>query len=218
MTHRGRLPATLPPIHEQHPIHRTALRALQARPPVPPAARCDVPAKPASGLIPGRAARGRPAAAARGRRDRPDPPLHQPVRAEHVDRHELLPARVVHHEVQPEAARAARRAARRSPTCTRSRTTTPRQGMLELLYEMQEFLARDRRAAGGVAPAGRRGPGRADRPVRRRRVLPRQGADAPPKVLVPDSAHGTNPASAALAGFEPSPSRATPRGWSISTT
>ena len=76
------------------------------------------------------------------------------------------------------------------------------QGMLELLYEMQQFLAEIsglpavslQPAAGAqgelaalfVAAAYFRDTGQ----TRRR------------KVLVPDSAHGTNPASAALAGFD----------------
>ena len=38
--------------------------------------------------------------------------------------------------------------------------------------------------------------------LRRRRLLPRPAASSARKVLIPDSAHGTNPASAAMAGFE----------------
>ena len=38
--------------------------------------------------------------------------------------------------------------------------------------------------------------------LRRRRLLPRQGRARDASVLIPDSAHGTNPASAAIAGFE----------------
>lgn len=76
------------------------------------------------------------------------------------------------------------------------------QGILELLYEMQQYLAEIsglpavslQPAAGAqgeltallVAAAYFRDTGQADRR----------------KVLVPDSAHGTNPASAALAGFD----------------
>src|SRR5205085_10681955 len=75
-------------------------------------------------------------------------------------------------------------------------------GMLQLLFEMQQFLAEIsgldavslQPAAGAqgeltalfVAPAYFRDKGQTHRR----------------KVLVPDSAHGTNPASAALAGFE----------------
>ncbi|MCX7699565.1 MAG: aminomethyl-transferring glycine dehydrogenase subunit GcvPB [Gemmataceae bacterium] len=76
------------------------------------------------------------------------------------------------------------------------------QGMLELLYEMQEFLAEiSGLPAVSLQPAaGAQGELTAlyvaaayfrdiNQPQRKR-------------VLVPDSAHGTNPASAALAGFE----------------
>ena len=38
------------------------------------------------------------------------------------------------------------------------------------------------------------------------------------KVLVPDSAHGTNPASAALAGFDTVTIKSGPTGWSTWTT
>ena len=47
---------------------------------------CDVPTADGDAAA-GRRSRRRPAAAAGGRRDRPGPPLHQPVDAEHVDRH-----------------------------------------------------------------------------------------------------------------------------------
>ena len=62
-------------------------------------------------------------------------------------RHELLSARLVHDEVQPEAERAARRACRASPTCIRYQDEATLQGMLAMLYELQEYPRRDRRAA-----------------------------------------------------------------------
>src|SRR5437868_5228479 len=76
------------------------------------------------------------------------------------------------------------------------------QGMLELLYEMQQFLAEiSGLPAVSLQPAaGAQGELTAlyvaaayfrDKDQTHRR-----------KVLVPDSAHGTNPASASLAGFE----------------
>src|SRR5437764_6656688 len=76
------------------------------------------------------------------------------------------------------------------------------QGMLELLFEMQQFLAEiSGLPAVSLQPAaGAQGELTAlfvaaayfrDKGETRRR-----------KVLVPDSAHGTNPASAALAGFD----------------
>jgi glycine dehydrogenase subunit 2 len=86
------------------------------------------------------------------------------------------------------------------------------QGMLQLLYEMQEFLAEIsglpavslQPAAGAqgeltalyVAAAYFRDRGEAKRK----------------RVLVPDSSHGTNPASAALAGFETVTVKGTPEG------
>ncbi len=86
------------------------------------------------------------------------------------------------------------------------------QGMLELLYELQQMLAEIaglpavslQPAAGAhgeltsllVASAYFR-----DRGVRRG------------KVLAPDSAHGTNPASAAVAGFEAVSVKSTPQGF-----
>src|SRR5207245_3630358 len=86
------------------------------------------------------------------------------------------------------------------------------QGMLYVLYEMQEILAEIsglpavslQPAAGAqgeltalyVAAAYFRDRGEAKRK----------------RVLVPDSAHGTNPASAALAGFETLTVKSTPEG------
>ncbi len=86
------------------------------------------------------------------------------------------------------------------------------QGMLKLLYELQGMLAE----IGGLdatslqAAAGAQGEMTAlfvaaayfrDRGQRRT------------KVLIPDSAHGTNPASAAMAGFESVTVKSTPQGF-----
>ena len=59
-----------------------------------------------------RAAPGRAAAAPRGRRAGDRPPLQPPVEAQLRPRHGLLPARLVHDEAQPQAARTRRRAPR----------------------------------------------------------------------------------------------------------
>ena len=92
------------------------------------------------------------------------------------------------------------------------------QGMLALLHQCQHNLGGDCRAAGRLAPAGRRGARRDDRPAGGRRLFPRPGRETARTVLIPDSAHGTNPASAAMAGFKVGPqSRAPPRASSIST-
>ena len=188
--------------HGQTAIDGTALRDQPSRPALPPAAGVRRAGRAGRDLLPARPGR-RAAAAAGGGRDRPGPPLHQPVDAEHVDRHELLPARVVHDEVQPQAERAARRAAGlRRPASAPGRRHHAR-ACSNCSTRCSSILAEIAGPAGRVAAAGRRGPGRADRPARRRRLLPRQAArSAPRKVLIPDSAHGTNPASAAIAGFE----------------
>ena len=116
-------------------------------------------------------------------------------------RHRLLPARLVHDEAQPEAARARRRAARQ-------RAPAPAAGP----------RARAGRAAADVGAAGRAGRDR--RPAARlaAAVAPARTASSPAccspapttrtaastrtKVLTPDTAHGTNPATVTMAGYE----------------
>ncbi len=69
----------------------------------------------------------RPGPAAGDLRARDRPPLQRAVEEELRPRHRLLPARVVHDEAQPEAARAGRGAARATPGCTRRRSpSSPR--------------------------------------------------------------------------------------------
>ena len=61
---------------------------------------------------------------------------------------------------------------------------------------------RDLRDAGGHPPAGRRRPGRADRhPDDPGATTGRAGEADRDEVLVPDSSHGTNPATASMAGY-----------------
>ncbi|HEY2841226.1 MAG TPA: aminomethyl-transferring glycine dehydrogenase subunit GcvPB [Pirellulales bacterium] len=86
------------------------------------------------------------------------------------------------------------------------------QGMLELLYELQQMLAE---IAGlpavSLAPAaGAHGEMTA--------LLAASGyfherGEKRGKVLAPDSAHGTNPASASVAGFESESVKSTPQGY-----
>ena len=89
-----------------------ALRASQAR------TRQRQGAAPAQGRArphAGRAAADVAARPARARRARGRPPLRQPVAAQLRGRHGLLPARLVHHEVQPQGQRVGRAAARLRP-------------------------------------------------------------------------------------------------------
>src|SRR5262249_33929073 len=86
------------------------------------------------------------------------------------------------------------------------------QGMLELLWQLQEILAEIARLdAVPLRPsAGARGD------LAALLVPPAsfraRGEGGRPRVLTPDSAHGTNPASAALAGFDAVTIKSTARG------
>ena len=76
------------------------------------------------------------------------------------------------------------------------------QGALQLMCELQEMLGEISGFRRGRVAAGGRRAGRADRlPVIRAWHLSR-GDTGRTKILVPDSAHGTNPATAVMAGFQ----------------
>ena len=140
-----------------------------------PASRCSRPA--ARRADPGRAPRRVAPAAAGAGRARHRPALHEPLDAEHVDRHEFLSARFVYDEVQPEAERAARRAAGPGGAASLpGRGDAP--GDARDPLRAAGDPRRDRRPARGQPPAGGRGAGRADGAARRRGLLPRPGREA----------------------------------------
>lgn len=86
------------------------------------------------------------------------------------------------------------------------------QGMLELLYEMQEYLAEiSGLPAVSLQPAAG-AQGELAALFVAAAYFRDKGETQRKKVLVPDSAHGTNPASAALAGFEAVTVKSTPDG------
>ena len=202
----------------KYSIDRTAVRTEPPRPPLPSSCR-RATCRPTHETAAGVGARRRAAAACRKSAEI-DLVRHfvNLSHAEHVDRHEFLSARLVHDEVQPEAARTARRHCPASPTCIRSRPTNRCQGMLEMLCEMQNILAEIAGLDAVLAAAGRRRPGRIDRPARRRRLLPRHGRDSARASSSPTAPTApTRPAPPSPAS-RPSPSRATPAASSISTT
>ena len=161
---------------------------------------CDVPAD-ADACCRATPSPPTPPPLAGSRRDRPGPPFRQPLDAEHVDRHQFLSAGVVYHEVQPQAARTPGRPARHGQpasaagrrvvpgharTCSgRCRTSSPRSPACDAVSLQPAAGAQGELTALLVAAAYFR-----DRGEQRTRVL------------IPDSAHGTNPASAAIAGFD----------------
>src|SRR5262249_35920303 len=76
------------------------------------------------------------------------------------------------------------------------------QGMLQLLYEMQQYLAETSgRDAVSLQPAAG-AQGELTALLVAAAYFRDRGETQRRRVLIPDSAHGTNPASAALAGFE----------------
>ena len=162
-----------------------------------------IPHPPADALdrIPAAARRATPPGAARAERARGRPPLRQPVAAQLRGRHGLLPARLVHDEVQPQAERVGRAAARlRGPAPDGARRGRP--GHAPAAVRARGAAGRDQRHGRGHAPAGGRRPRRADRHPDDPRLPPvaRRHSSAT-EVLVPDSSHGTNPATATMAGF-----------------
>jgi glycine dehydrogenase subunit 2 len=86
------------------------------------------------------------------------------------------------------------------------------QGMLQLLWEMQEILAE----IGGLDAVSLQPAAGAHGELTALMVAAaylRDKGEKRTKVLVPDSAHGTNPASAAMAGFQAVTIRSTPDGF-----
>jgi glycine dehydrogenase subunit 2 len=76
------------------------------------------------------------------------------------------------------------------------------QGMLELLFEMQQFLAEIAGLPAVSLQPAAGAHGELTALFVAHAYLRDRGEHHRTKILVPDSAHGTNPASAALAGFE----------------
>ena len=154
------------------------LRAVAGR----AAARRALPALRPAGARGARPSSRRAAAAApaRGRRARARPPLHRALDAQLRHRHRLLPARLLHDEVQPARQRARRR------RCPGFRDLHPlqeedgRAGRARADVAAPGDPRRGRRPRRGLAPAGRRLAGRADRADAHARVLrrPRRGRAA----------------------------------------
>ena len=162
---------------------------------------CDVPERPVERAAAGRRAGRRAPCPAGAERAAGRAALRESVAAQHERRHALLSARLVHDEVQPEAERARRRACRASPTCIRYQPEETLQGMLQLLYELQEYL----QEISGLAACSLQPAAGAHGELTALWVAAayfRDRGEKRTKVLVPDSAHGTNPASATMAGFE----------------
>jgi glycine dehydrogenase subunit 2 len=136
--------------------------------------------------------------------------------------HGMYPARLLHHEVQPAHQRAG--GAHRRPGLGAS---LPARVALAGRHGSDgapgSRARRDLRHGRGDAAARRRRARRAHRHPADPRLLEKRG-NPRKKILIPDSAHGTNPATAAIAGYAveniPSsePACWTSRRWSSSST
>ena len=122
----------------------------------------DVPRAAARRAPRARAAPRAAAAAARGLRARDRPPLQPPVQAQLRPGHGLLPARLLHDEAQPQAARARRRAPR-SRQAAPAAATGARAGSTRADVAPAARARGDSRAAARVAAALRRVARRAGR-------------------------------------------------------
>src|SRR5262249_3825181 len=86
------------------------------------------------------------------------------------------------------------------------------QGMLALVYELQQILAE----IGGLPAVSLQPAAGAQGELTSLLMAAayfRERGEKRTKVLAPDSAHGTNPASAAVAGFEAVTVKSTPQGF-----
>jgi glycine dehydrogenase subunit 2 len=86
------------------------------------------------------------------------------------------------------------------------------QGMLQLLWELQEILAEIAGLDAVSLQPSAGAQGELTALLVAHTYFRDRGEEGRLRVLIPDSAHGTNPASAALAGFEAVTIKSTPRG------
>ena len=117
----------------------------------------------------------------------------------HRPRH--VPARLLHHEVQP-----ARERIRRAPRWPRHANipSSPRevsQGCLRILHDLQKCLLSITGMDAATLQPAAGAQGELTGLLMIRAYLESQG-NPRKKVLIPDSAHGTNPASVVIAGYE----------------
>ena len=118
------------------------------------------------------------------------------------NRHQYVSARLLHDEIQPEDQRSRRALCRASLRFTRYQTRRTVQGALELMYELQDDARPRSPGSHAVTLQPAAGAHGELTGVLVARSYHRDRGDlARTKILVPDSAHGTNPATAAMAGF-----------------
>ena len=111
------------------------------------------------------------------------------------------PARLVHDEAERDDRDAADHLAGvREPASVRARSTRPT-GTCSLIGDLERWLCADHGLRRGLAAAQLGRAGRVRRAARDPRLPPRRGDAARDICLIPASAHGTNAASAVMAGM-----------------
>ena len=130
------------------------------------------------------------------------PPLCAPVAEELLHRHRHLSARLVHHEAQSAPRTRKWRGFQASRTSIRLQPEKTVQGALALMNELSRWLIEltGMQAVALSPKAGAHGEMCGMMAIRAA-IEARGEAATRRKVLVPESAHGTNPATAALLGF-----------------
>ena len=158
------------------------------------------PRSPLDQLVPAPHRRAEPVRPCRGVRTRPRGPLHPPLAPAVLRRRGCIPVRVLHHEVQPQGVR------HRGlpPGLAGVHPAAPASlhpGLARAVGRAGGSPLRDHRHGRRHPAAGGRRRRAATGLLLMRSWHEAQGS-ARHKVVIPDSAHGTNPASVTLAGYE----------------
>ncbi len=128
-------------------------------------------------------------------------PLHAPLEDELRGRRRPLPPGKLHHEVQPQDMRGPGPASRRSPASTPSPTRATPRARYDFSHEMSERLCGIAGLAAVTLQPAAGAHGELTGMFLVKRHFEERKEPMRTRILLPDSAHGTNPASATLAGF-----------------
>src|SRR5713226_2677193 len=139
-------------------------------------------------------------ATAGGERDRDRAPLYAPLAAQFRRGHGLLPARLLHHEVNPKI----NEDMAILPGFARIHPLQPDstvQGAIQLVYELEQYLAEISGMARVTLQPSAGAHGELTGLMLIKAYHEHNGQGHRNIVLIPDNAHGTNPASATLADY-----------------
>ena len=162
---------------------------------------CDVPVLPLDSLLPPHEPAPRPAAAGTVRAGS-DPALHASVAAQLLGGFRLLPARLLHHEVQPEDQRGDRASARLRPHPSVSCRTPPFRGRWKSCTRCRRYSPRSAAWTRSASSRRRERMASCSGLMLIKAYHDDHGQGHRDTILCPEAAHGTNPASAARCGYK----------------